>query len=60
MCAPSLAGQRLLVDAPRDGDGAKSHFCGELHTEMAKATDVEDRHEIARPGDRFRAGRYRW
>ena len=44
-----LPGERLLVGAARDRDGAEAHLRGELHAEMAEAADAEDGDQVARP-----------
>ena len=43
-----LAGERLLVTAAGDRDGAEAELVGKLHPEMAKPTDPQDRNHVAR------------
>ena len=49
MMGAQLLGQRLLVPAPGDGHGLKTHLGGELHAQMAESADPQNGHEIARP-----------
>jgi hypothetical protein len=46
--SPQLAGERLLVGPTGDRDGAETELIGELHPEMAKAADAQDRDHVAR------------
>lgn len=40
-------GQRFLVGAAPDGDGAKAHLAGVLNSEMAETADALDRDQVS-------------
>jgi hypothetical protein len=44
---PELERKRLLVLAPRNGDGVKTHPSRELHAEMAQPAYAENGDEVA-------------
>ena len=43
-----LSGQRPLVRAPRDGDGAAAHLGRKLDAKMAEPSNAQNRDSISR------------